>query len=177
MSTQPRKRVRKESSGDILIEELLADDMAYDADVEAVYPDGFEEPESETEQIGTPKRKFASIDEDLAYRMRQLGSERSGTCSPFATTNTIRRGRKRHSLHEPTLQDKHSHSASLEVTEIHERARSNPSPPSKRRRKSRPNSSSRVSDRKANSIVQQDRDQNRDMQHLEDHDLDVMDMT
>jgi len=96
------KRLRKESSGELSIEELFPDDMAYDADVEALYPDIYEEPESDTGSAATPHRKLQNIDEELAARMKHLGHERSGTSSPQASATT--RGQKRRSLHEEVIQ-------------------------------------------------------------------------
>ena len=132
------KRLRKDSSSELSVEELLPDDMGYDADVEALHPDVYEEPDSDDESTATPKRKFHTIDEELAARMKQLGHERSGTNSPQTSTTT--RGRKRRSLHEEVLQTRKGRMSDLEVVEIVER--SNPSPPNKRRKRSRPGSSS-----------------------------------
>ena len=134
------KRLRKDSSSEFSIEELFPDDMGYDADNEALRPDGYEEVDSDIEQSHTPKRKFFSVDEELAARMKHLGSERSGTDSPLTPSTT--RGRKRRSLHEEILHSKLGRSSDLEVTEVLERARSNPSPPKKRLRRSMRRSSS-----------------------------------
>lgn len=122
------KRGRKESSGDILIEELFPDDMGYDADVEALQPDNYEEAESETEDAELPRRKFHSIDEELAARMKHLGRDDSGTSTP--QTPVKPRGRKRRSLHEEVMQTRKGGSSDLEVIEIFDK--SNPSPPRKR---------------------------------------------
>lgn len=132
------KRLRKESLNELSIEELLPDDMSYDADVEALHPDVYEEPDSDVESAATPKRKFHSIDDDLAARMKHLGHERSGTSSPQASAAA--RGRKRRSLHEEVMQSRKGKTSDLEVVELVER--SNPSPPKKRRKRSRPGSSS-----------------------------------
>lgn len=139
-----RKRLRNDSSSEISVEELCPDDMGYDGDVEALHPDGYEEPESETEVSVTPKRKFHSIDDELAARMKHLGSDRSGTNSPM-TPGTMR-GRKRRSLHEDvplTASNVHSDLEILEVPTVDHAAKS---PPKKRRRRSKPGSSSQISD-------------------------------
>lgn len=147
LAPRRRKRLRKESSSEISVEELHPDDMGYDGDVEALHPDGYEEPESEAEPSVTPKRKFHSIDDELAARMKRLGSG-SGTNSP-STPNSMR-GRKRRSLHDdipPLGSNEHS---DLEVMEVPVVDPSAKSPPKKRRRRSKPGSSSHKSDASLN---------------------------
>jgi len=136
------KRLRKDSSGELSIEELFPDDMGYDADVEALHPDVYEEPESDTESAATPKRKFHTIDDELASRMKHLGHERSRTNSPQTPTNN--RGRKRRSLHEEVMQSRRGRTSDLEVVELVER--SNASPPKKKMKPTRPSTSSHRSD-------------------------------
>ena len=136
------KRLRKESSGELSIEELFPDDMAFDADVEALYPDIYEEPESDTGSAATPHRKLQNIDEELAARMKHLGHERSGTSSPQASATT--RGQKRRSLHEEVIQSGSGKVHGVEVVEIVER--SNVSPPKKRIKRNRSSSSAHESD-------------------------------
>jgi len=136
------KRLRKESSGELSIEELFPDDMAYDADVEAVYPDVYEEPESDTGSVPTPHQKLQNIDEELAARMKHLGHERSGTDSPQASATT--RGQKRRSLHEEVMQSGSGKVDGVEVVEIVERL--NVSPPKKRIKRNRSSSSTHESD-------------------------------
>lgn len=134
MSGERPQRLRKDSSGEISIEELFADDMGYDADVETLQPDAYEEPASDNEIIATPKRKFLTIDEDLALRMKHLGSDRSGTNSPIAEVTP--RGRKRRSAHDDTRNANDRYAPDLEVTEIpHNTSYSNASPPRKRRKR------------------------------------------
>lgn len=137
-------KLRKDSSSEISIEELLPDDMGYDADIEALHPDAYEEPESEAEVSRTPKRKFHSIDDELAARMKHLGSEKSGTNSPM-TPSSIR-GRKRRSLHDDFAPVESNEPSELEVMEVPVADRSAKSPPKKRRRRSKPGSSSHMSD-------------------------------
>lgn len=133
--------VRREPSDEIFIEELFADDLGYDADVETVQPDAYEEPASDTESLSTPKRKLLTIDEDLAARMKHLGSDRSGTNSPTVDTNP--RGRKRRSLYDEDTSAKEKHAPDLEITELpHNVHYSNVSPPRKRRKRSWLDSSS-----------------------------------
>ena len=136
------KRLRKESSGELSVEELFPDDMAYDADVETLQPDVYEEPESDTESTTTPKKKFHTIDEELAAKMKHLGHEGSETNTPLASAN--HRGRKRRSLHEEVIQSRGGRTSDLEVVELLEA--SNASPPKKKLKRSRPNSSIRTSD-------------------------------
>lgn len=134
-SSSGKKRLRHDSSSEFSVEELFPDEMGYDADIEALHPDTYEEPDSDVEQSDTPRRKkFFSIDEELAARMKNLGSERSGTNSP--QTPYIGRGRKRRSLHEEVYHTRLGHSSDLEITEVLERPRSHTSPPRKRRRRS-----------------------------------------
>lgn len=139
-----RSKLRKDSSSEISIEELLPDDMGYDADIEALHPDAYEEPESEAEVSRTPKRKFHSIDDELAARMKHLGSEKSGTNSPM-TPSSIR-GRKRRSLHDEFAPVESNEPSELEVMEVPVADRAAKSPPKKRRRRSKPGSSSHMSD-------------------------------
>lgn len=135
-----RKRLRKDSCSDFSIEELFPDDIGYDADIEALHPDTYEEPDSEAEPLNSPKRKFHSVDDELASRMKHLGSERSGTNSPL--TPTSMRGRKRRSLHEDLATLGKEEQSDLEVMEVPAVAdRSAKSPPQKRRKRSRPSSS------------------------------------
>lgn len=135
MSGKCTKRLRKDSSSEISIEELFADDLGYDADVETLQPDAYEEPASDTETSVTPKRRLLTIDEDLAARMKHLGSDRSGTNSPTIDTN--HRGRKRRSLHDETPSARDRETPDLEITELpHNMHLSNPSPPRKRRKRS-----------------------------------------
>lgn len=133
-SPSTKKRLRHDSSSEISIEELFPDDMGYEADIEALHPDTYEEPDSDVEQSFTPRKKFYSIDEELAARMKTLGSERSGTNSP--QTPYFGRGRKRRSMHEEMYHPRLGRSSDLEITEVLERPRSNTSPPRKRRKRS-----------------------------------------
>lgn len=132
MTERGTKRLRKESSSEISIEELFADDLGYDADVETLQPDGYEEPLSDTDTPVTPRRKLLSIDEDLAARMKHLGSDRSGTNSPTVDIN--HRGRKRRSLHDESATAKERYIHDFEVTELPHHP--NTSPPRKRRKRS-----------------------------------------
>lgn len=139
-----RKRLRNESPSEMLIEELGPDDMGYDGDIEALHPDGYEEPESETEAVVTPKRKFHSIDDELAARMKHLGSDRSGTNSPM--TPGSMRGIKRRVLHEDFPPMGSNENSEFEVMEVPAADHAAKSPPKKRRRKSRSGTSSQRSD-------------------------------
>ncbi|KAJ9655933.1 hypothetical protein H2198_005281 [Neophaeococcomyces mojaviensis] len=141
MPSRRSKRLRKESSSEISIEELSPDDMGYDADVEALQPDQYEEADSEPEETSTPKKKFPSIDEELSARMKHLGKNTSGTNSPYDGNSM--RGRKRRIVHQNSNSDQlghgHAPTSELEVMEILDRSAI--SPPAKRRRKrSRPGS-------------------------------------
>lgn len=149
LARRRRKRLRNDSSSEISIEELLPDDMGYDGDVEALHPDGYEEPESESESVVTPKRKFHSIDDELAARMKHLGSDRSGTNSPMVTPYSMR-GRKRRSLHEDLHSMASNEPSELEVLEVPAMDDVAKSPPKKRRRRSGLGSPGRRSDASLN---------------------------
>ena len=146
-SNRRNKRLRQESSDEISIEELFPDDMGYDADVEALQPDQYEEAESEPEDTGTPRKKFPSIDEDLAARMKHLGNSASEAHNPTGPDST--RGRKRRLVQQDDNSDElgpgHAATSELEVMEVLDRSAR--SPPAKRRRKrSRPGSVNYKSD-------------------------------
>lgn len=67
--------------------------MGYDADVEIIKPDMYEEVDSESEDTNVPDKKWRSIDEELAARMKQLGREELPVLRSHAE-----RGRKRRSV-------------------------------------------------------------------------------
>lgn len=140
-----RKRFRFQPSDDISIEELFPDDMGYDADIEALHPDAYEELDSDVETTITPKKRFQSIDEELAARMKHLGSENSGTNTPI-TPNSMR-GRKRRSLHDDLASPGKNERSDLEIVEVSTPANGHAkSPPKKRRKRSKPGSSSNRSE-------------------------------
>lgn len=66
------KRPRQSSKSEPSVEELGQDDLGYDADVEVVLPDQYEEPESDFEDT-RPSKAITAIDEEITRGMRQLG--------------------------------------------------------------------------------------------------------
>ena len=71
------KRSRQLSKGELSIEELSQDDVGYDADVEVLRPDQYEEPDSDLEQDTKPIKCIATIDEEITRGMRHLGWRQS----------------------------------------------------------------------------------------------------
>lgn len=126
------KLAQGESSGDLSIEELYPDDMAYDADTEAIQPDVYEDAESDTDTPIIRKRKFDSIDE-LSSKMKQLGHDQSESSTP---QTPIDRGRRRR-LFSSESRQKSVQSPAFEIVEI---AESNSSPPRKKTRHDRASS-------------------------------------
>lgn len=135
-TTKRSKRTRRESANSITIEELSTHDQGYEADVEVIRPDNYEENESdiETRDNDTPRRKFRTEDEELAARMQQLGNDESSTDSPH--TPVAMSGRKRRSLHKESSTHRSGPYSELEITEMMDDGQGDP--PSKRRRKNRP---------------------------------------
>ena len=70
------KRSRHSSKGELSFEELSADDVGYDADIEVVRPDQIEEPESDFEEdagsLGIKHLLWPDTDEELAGKMKKL---------------------------------------------------------------------------------------------------------
>lgn len=132
-TTKRSKRVRRESTSSITIEELASHDQGYEADVEVIRPDYYEENESDIDAGAseTPKRRFRDEDEELAARMQQLGNDESSTDSPH-TPVTIS-GRKRRSLHKESSTHRSGRYSAIEITEMVDDDAQDP--PFKRRRK------------------------------------------
>lgn len=126
------KYLRNRSSDEFLIEELSPDDMGYDADIETIKPDKYEDVESESEGMVTPDKNWESIDEELAARMRQLGKNQ---LSPVRSSSN--RGRKRMSIEMADGDTLLGGPCSPDI-EIHEVVDNTaPSPAKRRRKKSR----------------------------------------
>jgi hypothetical protein len=66
------KRPRRESSGELYVEELSPDDMGYDGDVEILRPDHYEEIDSDFEDDKTGQNQWPDTDEELARKLRLL---------------------------------------------------------------------------------------------------------
>lgn len=135
-TTKRSKRVRRESTSSITIEELASHDQGYEADVEVIRPDYYEENESDIDAGAseTPKRRFRDEDEELAARMQQLGNDESSTDSPH--TPVTMSGRKRRSLHKESSTHRSGRYSAIEITEmVDDDAQEDP--PFKRRRKNR----------------------------------------
>lgn len=124
------KRSRSHSSDELSIEEISPDDMGYDADVEVIKPDNYEEAESDFEDASTPQEDWTSVDEELAARMTQLGRER---LMPFSQSTG--RGRKRRSVEIEDDENLLWVPLSPEVEEQQTIDVSNHPSPAKRRRK------------------------------------------
>ncbi|KIY02872.1 uncharacterized protein Z520_01337 [Fonsecaea multimorphosa CBS 102226] len=93
-----RKRPRRESSDGYSVEEVSADDMGYDGDIEVLLPDQYEEPDSDFEDDKNKalRRLWPDTDDELASKLRRL------SCDPHSSLrHTARqeddgeRGRKR----------------------------------------------------------------------------------
>ncbi|KPI40241.1 uncharacterized protein AB675_7788 [Cyphellophora attinorum] len=67
------KRSRQLSQSELVVEELAQDDLGYDADVEVLRPDQYEEAESDFEDDTRAVKSITAIDEEITRGMRQLG--------------------------------------------------------------------------------------------------------
>lgn len=137
-SSQPSARKRgkrpRKASSDLSIVEIFPDDMGYDADVEVLQPDQYEEVASDDDGVLTPIRKHRTVDEELAARMQSLANEDRPKQPP--QTPSCGRGRKRHTQEANdtnSSRERRRRQSDLEVSEIHDPGAR--SPPSKRRRK------------------------------------------
>ena len=115
-----RKLSRDKSSEDFAVQELFPDDMAYDADVEIVQPDEYEEPESESEARWTPVRQLRSTDDELATRMRGLCRD-SPACG--IATPPSERGRKRtlEEVGDDPAAERRGRNSDFEISEVRSR--------------------------------------------------------
>ncbi|KAH0845560.1 hypothetical protein AYO21_05489 [Fonsecaea monophora] len=89
-----RKRPRRASSDGYSVEEISADDMGYDGDIEVLLPDQYEEPDSDFEDDKAFRRLWPDTDDELASKLRRL------SCDPHSSRHPRRdddgeRGRKR----------------------------------------------------------------------------------
>ncbi|OAP58570.1 hypothetical protein AYL99_07660 [Fonsecaea erecta] len=84
-----RKRPRRESSDGYSVEEISADDMGYDGDIEVLLPDQYEEPDSDFEDDHVLRRLWPDTDDELASKLRRL------SCDPQRRRGGGERGRKR----------------------------------------------------------------------------------
>ncbi|KAJ9611124.1 hypothetical protein H2200_004307 [Cladophialophora chaetospira] len=126
-----RKRPRRESSDDFSVEEISADDMGYDGDIEVLHPDQYEEPESDFEDEHALKRLWPDTDDELASRLRRLSCERQPKNRP---QEDIDRGRKRDSKEMNDEEDKPmAGRTEIEVSELLDEQAA--PPPSKRRKR------------------------------------------
>lgn len=130
------KRPRRESSGDLQVEELSPDDMGYDGDVEILRPDHYEEVESDFEDEAGQIQKqveWPDADEELARKLRRLRCDPPPSSSPKMDNGE--RGLKRQSV---AMDEEGSRAqfptSELEVSELVEGQTQHP-PPSKRRKK------------------------------------------
>lgn len=111
-----RKRARRESSDDFSIEEISADDMGYDADVEVLQPDQYEDLESDFEDDHALRKLWPDTEDELASRLRRLSCERE---PKNARREDIGRGRKRLSKEMDDEEEKPTAGCTeIEVSEI-----------------------------------------------------------
>ncbi|KIV96930.1 hypothetical protein PV10_00743 [Exophiala mesophila] len=97
-SEKPRrkKRLRRESTNELLVEEVTSDDMGYDGDVEVLRPDNCEEVESDLEDITPQKRlEWPDPQEELARRLTRLKCDPPSPNS--SKLDSMDRGTKRES--------------------------------------------------------------------------------
>lgn len=131
------KRLRRESTNELLVEEVTSDDMGYDGDVEVLRPDNCEEVESDFEDTQPQKRlEWPDPEEELA---RKLTGLRCDPPSPNSSKpDPADRGTKRESVamdYEDTRTRSRPHvtKPELEVSELFEGQVEQP--PQKRRKK------------------------------------------
>ncbi len=124
-----RKRPCRESSDDFSIEEISADDMGYDGDVEVLHPDQYEEPESDFEDHQALNKLWPDTDDELASKLRRLSCERG---PKVAQREVIDRGRKRLSKEMDEEEKPTAGRTEFEVSEIVDGQAAQP--PAKRRR-------------------------------------------
>ena len=67
------KRSRTSPKDELSVEELNYDDNGYDADVEVLRPDQYEEPESDFEEASSLKGLIPDVDDEITRGMKQLG--------------------------------------------------------------------------------------------------------
>lgn len=84
------KRSRASSKGELSVEELDQEDTGYDADVEVVRPDQYEEPESDFDEDNKrpQARCITAIDEEITRGMRALGWRQSDRRSSEPTRSS-----------------------------------------------------------------------------------------
>ncbi|EXJ73356.1 uncharacterized protein A1O5_03116 [Cladophialophora psammophila CBS 110553] len=131
------KRPRRQSSDGYSVEEISADDMGYDGDIEVLLPDQYEEPESDFEDDKALLRLWPDTDDELASKLRRL------FCDPHSLRHTRRddgdRGRKRVSREmddgEENASLKHTE---IEVSELVDGHAEQPPPKKRKNRASKP---------------------------------------
>lgn len=131
------KRLRRESTNELLVEEVTSDDMGYDGDVEVLRPDNCEEVESDFEDAQPQRRlEWPDPEEELA---RKLTGLRCDPPSPNSSKlDPADRGTKRESVamdYEDARPRSRPHvtKSELEVSELLEGQ--GEQPPQKRRKK------------------------------------------
>ncbi|KIW89117.1 uncharacterized protein Z519_09969 [Cladophialophora bantiana CBS 173.52] len=138
-----RKRPRRESSDGYSVEEISADDMGYDGDIEVLLPDQYEEPESDFEDDKALRRLWPDTDDELASKLRRL------SCDPHFLQHTRRddgdRGRKRMSTEmDDGEEDVSLKQTEIEVSELVDGHAEQPPPKKRKNRASKPPAGQRV---------------------------------
>ncbi|KIW28237.1 uncharacterized protein PV07_07916 [Cladophialophora immunda] len=132
-----RKRPRRESSDGYSVEEISADDIGYDGDIEVLLPDQYEEPDSDFEDPKALRRLWPDTDDELATKLRRL------SCDPHPLRHARRddgeRGRKRMSREmddeEGEVPLKHTE---IEVSELVDGHAEQPPPKRRKNKNSKP---------------------------------------
>ena len=122
------KRSRQSSKSEISVQELSQDDQdGYDADIEVLRPDQYEEPETESDDDKPNARLIPDLDEEITRRMRQLGWRQ-----PSARLQTIGHGQGSETLDSSPL-NRYGKRPEFDVAELFDPQ--NQAHPAKRRKK------------------------------------------
>lgn len=133
------KRSRRSSRATLSVEELTPDDMGYDADIETLQPNEYEDADSEVEanlnemvHPGSKSLMWPDVDGELAGQMRQLSWRQTKPTSRLKSKhNRDLKSGDGHSL--PTHLNQYGKRPELDIAEVMEGQET--LPPTKRRRK------------------------------------------
>lgn len=129
------KRSRQSSRGTLSVQELSPDDMGYDADVEVLRPNEYEEADSDPDDslpIGFKRILWPDDDEELATKMRRLSWRQAKPIPRASSENDRPRNSKPKDMRSRSL-NQHGKRTELEISEMADAQDS--LPPAKRRRK------------------------------------------
>lgn len=122
------KRSRQSSKSEISVQELSQDDQdGYDADIEVLRPDQYEEPETDSESDRPTTRLIPDLDEEITRGIRQLGWRQ-----PSARLQTMGLGNHSETLDSSPL-NRYGKRQEFDVAELFDGH--NQSHPAKRRKK------------------------------------------